>query len=160
MEKGGAGLRRRKVRIGEATALAVVLVAFWFLLDGCFSLAFGTLSRPGPAFFPVAASVLLILFGLTCFGVDKRASSNQKAEFIEESPSNGKGLALLVLELTTYVILLRVAGYYLPTFFFVATVAYLMDKKSFVVPIILATGTVLFSYFIFDMWLKVPLPRL
>jgi len=121
----------------------------------------GTLRKPGGGLFPLIASILLMglsaLLTVQAFrgkGVDR---SSQTPFFPEkEAP---RRIILGFAGLLGYRYLLPVIGFTPSTAAFIFFLSRFLGKYSWVMSIGFAALTALAAYYLFQVWLKIPMPR-
>lgn len=136
----------------------VVISSFVCILST--RLGIGTFRSPGPGFFPFWSGIVLGAFGIIHIIKDvlKKRGKIKRTKLWE-----GPGLRRVILilaSLMVYAILLKRVGYLITTFglmtFLFSTAEGL--KRRLWIPI-LSAAIVLVTYFIFCVWLKIPLPK-
>lgn len=139
-------------------AACVVLYAMTFSIEG------NPLVAIGPAFYPRLALGVTGLLAALLVVADFRARGQRAG------PARGAGerrnYALVVATFATfvgYVVLLPYLGYRIATFLFVLALRVLLDRpggaKGWVGAIVLAALTTLVTWFVFEQYLAVLLPR-
>jgi putative tricarboxylic transport membrane protein len=129
-----------------------------------------TLENPGPGVFPVAVGLLLVvLSALQLVQVGRRLLLVARTDRAPGSPSAcptdqpnraeiGRAPWLMVGVLVLYLFVVTWIGFLTCTFALVLTCSKLMGTRSWGRAVSLAGGVVLVCYFLFSVWLKVPLP--
>lgn len=128
---------------------------------GSLRLSLGSFNNPGPGFFPFGAGLILGILAAVVFVQARRAASstgeNKKSILI--SPGGVKKIALTTLALLAYVVGMEYLGFLISTFFFLAFLLRIIEPQRWGVVILeslLASGI---CYFVFQIWLRVELPR-
>lgn len=118
-------------------------------------LPFGTIHAPGPGFFPWWTSIIIVLLALILMvqGLASRSRTDR------EGSGRIVRVALLLVVLSTYTFLLDPLGYLLSTFLLVLFMLRAVDSQRWTVALGMAAITAVGSYFVFAVWLSVPLPR-
>jgi hypothetical protein len=121
----------------------------------------GTLRKPGGGLFPLMASVLLMglcaLLTLQAFRGKELDKSSQFPFFPEkEAP---RRILLGFAGLLGYRYLLPVIGFGPSTGVFIFFLSRFLGKYGWVVSIIFAALTAVAAYYLFQVWLKIPMPR-
>ncbi len=126
--------------------------------------------NPGPAVFPLILGALLLLLAA---GVLLRALLAPKApdkagapegrigslkRFLRENQGEAKVITLTAL-LVLYLLLMQWVGFFVATSLFVALVSRLVEDRGWGRPVALAAGVGLFSYLLFEVWIKLSFPR-
>jgi hypothetical protein len=137
------------------------LMASIAIIAGSSAYSLGTLSRPGPAFLPLGCGIIMTVLSLVVFGQavlrDKgKATKNEEGSLLTARwPRLVAALAILF----AYAFLLEFFGYLMMTLvfmLFVLKVVEPVDWRTAILEAGLAAGG---SYFLFEFWLKVPLPK-
>jgi putative tricarboxylic transport membrane protein len=121
----------------------------------------GTLRRPGGGLFPLIASVLLMglsaLLTLQAFRGKEVDKSSQSPFFPEkEAP---RRILLGFAGLLAYRYLLPVIGFAVSTAVFIFFLSRFLGRYSWVMSFVFAVITAVVSYYLFEAWLKIPMPR-
>jgi hypothetical protein len=121
----------------------------------------GTLRRPGGGLFPLIASVLLmglsVLLTLQAFRGKKVDKSSPSPFFPEkEAP---RRVFLGFAGLIGYRYLLPVIGFAPSTGVFIFFLSRFLGKYSWAISIFFAVLTAVAGYYLFEVWLKIPMPR-
>ncbi len=120
----------------------------------------GTLRRPGGGFFPLIASVLLMglsaLLTLHAFRGKEVDKSFQFPFFPEkEAP---RRVFLGFAGLLAYRYLLPVIGFAVSTAVFIFFLSRFLARYSWLMSVVFAVITAVISYYLFQVWLKIPMP--
>jgi putative tricarboxylic transport membrane protein len=134
---------------------------FWLVLAGALcagsiQLKVGTPSEPGSGFLPFGTGFLLGILALVHL-VQSTFRKDEKEESLLGEVRWKRG-ACIVGSLITYALFLPLLGYLLSTFFFMAILFSIYERKKW-----WAVGgsgllVVIFTYFVFHHWLKVQFP--
>ena len=121
-----------------------------------------TWNNPGPRVFPLFAGGVLILLAFGHFIHSLRSRKREEQE--EDAQPTKKPLrasrpSILVGYFILYVLLIQWAGFFVPTVAFVMMSSRLMGARDWVRPLVLALGVAFFCYVLFEVWLKLSLPR-
>jgi Tripartite tricarboxylate transporter TctB family len=130
---------------------------FWLAVAGFaivqgVALKLGTLSRPGPGFFPFWGGVVLGLLSLVLL-----ATSPRRRAAIALSGLRSRGLLVVVAALLGYVVLLEPLGFGTVTFVFLLLL-FRLERRGWVVSAVSALGGAVACYALFQLWLKTQLP--
>ncbi len=120
----------------------------------------GTLRKPGGGLFPLVASVLLIgLAGLLTIQVF-RAKGDAQASRTPFFPDREAPRRILYgfAGLLGYRYLLPVVGFSASTGIFILFLTRFLGRYSWMVSIGFAAVTAVISYYLFQVWLKIPMP--
>jgi hypothetical protein len=134
-------------------ALAVFLKSLTYPL--------GTLRKPGGGFFPLIASILLMglaaLLTIQAFRGKETDKASQAPFFPEkEAP---RRILLGFAGLLGYRYLLPVIGFAPSTGVFILFLSRFLGKYGWVMSAVFAVITAVASYYLFEVWLKIPMPR-
>jgi putative tricarboxylic transport membrane protein len=134
-------------------ALAVFLKSLTYPL--------GTLRKPGGGFFPLIASILLMglaaLLTIQAFRGKETDKASQAPFFSEkEAP---RRILLGFAGLLGYRYLLPVIGFAPSTAAFIFFLSRFLGKYGWVMSAVFAVITAVASYYLFEVWLKIPMPR-
>jgi hypothetical protein len=146
-----------------------------FLLVGAGYLAYNTgysldtWNNPGPGVFPLmVGSVVTILAAWQLVRVLRRSKMGIDQERAESKIKSVKGLFresgegkpfILVVVFIVYLLMIKGAGFFASNFLFVTASSRLLGARDWKRPIALAAGVDLFCYLLFEVWLKLSLPR-
>jgi hypothetical protein len=134
-------------------ALAVFLKSLTYPL--------GTLRKPGGGFFPLIASILLMglaaLLTIQAFRGKETDKASQAPFFSEkEAP---RRILLGFAGLLGYRYLLPVIGFAPSTGVFILFLSRFLGKYGWLMSAVFAVITAVASYYLFEVWLKIPMPR-
>ena len=128
-----------------------------------------TWSNPGPAVFPLIVGGVFILLALGRMIQGVRQGSGEKGlgsassrtgSFKPFSPQSGESKALaLIIVFVLYLFLMKGVGFYISNLLFVVGCSRLIGARDWTKPLALAVGIDLFCYLLFEVWLKVSLPK-
>lgn len=122
-------------------------------------LGIGDLHMPGAGFAPLIAGTLLAVSGLIMI------LSTFSRQFVDEKISSllvtkGKRDPIFALSaLFGYMLLLEYLGFLITSFIFLMALFKIKDTKRWAGPLGITISTVVVSYLVFYMWLKLPLPE-
>ncbi|OGQ85100.1 MAG: hypothetical protein A3G40_01920 [Deltaproteobacteria bacterium RIFCSPLOWO2_12_FULL_57_22] len=137
----------------QVTSLFLLAFAIFFSIESL-RLGMGTLREPGAGFIPFISSVLLGCLSICIFII---ATLKKKA-----SPGFGKDWkkGLWVLGgLLIYDLLLERLGFLISTFLFMILALLSFPPRRLASILLVSSLTVIISYLIFGVWLKVQLPK-
>jgi putative tricarboxylic transport membrane protein len=122
----------------------------------------GTWNNPGPSVFPLFVGGVLILLAFGRFVQSLRSMKREEREendrFTKKSLRASRPLFLAGVFII-YILMIKGAGFFVSTIAFVVLSSRLMGAKDWVRPLVLALGVALFCYLLFEVWLKLSLPR-
>ena len=138
----------------------------WMILGialgiGSLRLGFGTFHKPGPGFMPFLTGCLLTLLGLLLVSVSIPRFQRHPAETGDKVSLKsflGKGLFSLVVSFL-YVLLLDPLGFVLATFLLIFSLLKIMGARKWATPLLISILTVVASYLIFEVWLRINFPK-
>jgi putative tricarboxylic transport membrane protein len=118
-----------------------------------------TLANPGPAVFPlmIGSIFALLAIGRVFQGVRRFKGDEGRAE-----PRSGSGRSkpfILIVLFVLYLLLMKAVGFYVSNLLFVLGSSRLIGARDWLGPLLLAVGINLFCYLLFEVWLKVSLPK-
>lgn len=117
----------------------------------------GGLSHPGPGFLPLVAAGLL---GLLSAGLFVEASLRRReaaAALLAPAPAWRK-IGAMMAGLVVYALVLEKVGYLLSTAPLLALFM-ILERQRWVTVVAMALAATLASYWLFAVWLQVPLPK-
>lgn len=119
----------------------------------------GTVDNPGPGFLPLLTGIALSAMSLILLAKSfmEVSSREQGAGWPEREGAVKITFVFIVLVLFT--IFFEITGYFLNLFVLFFVLLRPVGKQRWPVTISVSTGAVLVSYLLFDLWLKIPLPR-
>lgn len=127
--------------------------------------------NPGPAVFPLLVGGVLLLLAawqmLRSFlaptplpeaGEVKKEAVASLLSFLRENRGEAKVVRLTGL-LVLYVLLMQWIGFFVCSFLLALFSSRLTEAKDWGKPLVMSAGLTLFCYLLFDVWLKLSLPR-
>jgi hypothetical protein len=128
-----------------------------------------TWSNPGPAVFPLIVGGVFVLLALVHLVQGVRRNSGGKgtegtvpktSSFKSSAPKIAQSKAFtLIVVFILYLLLMKGAGFYISSILFVVVSSRLIGSRDWARPFVLAIGIDLFCYLLFEVWLKVSLPK-
>lgn len=127
--------------------------------------------NPGPAVFPLLAGGVLLL--LACWQLirafliprplpeaveTKKESGASLLRFLRGNRGEARVVRLTAL-LVLYVLLMQWIGFFVCSFLLALLSSRLTEAKDWGKPLLMSAGLTLFCYLLFDVWLKLSLPR-
>jgi putative tricarboxylic transport membrane protein len=136
----------------------------WVILGGIMcvmsvKLRIGNPYRPGAGFTPFLAGAVLALSGLILM------LSTFSERYIDEEmgrillKEGRKNSVLTLLALFAYTFMLEPIGFIITTFIVLLFLFKITDTKKWVTPVILSGSSVIVSYLVFSVWLKLQFPK-
>jgi len=130
---------------------------FWLAIAGFavvqgVALKLGTLSQPGPGFFPFWGGIVLAVLALMLL-----ATALRRRAGIDLSGLRSRRVVVVVVALLGYVVLLEPLGFGTVTFLFLFLLLRL-ERRGWLVSAASALGGAMACYALFQLWLKTQLP--
>jgi len=132
--------------------LALSLFVFTQALQLPFSAEYG----PGPGFMPLVLSSLMGILSTTLLVRSRGLEGGTESLF--KSASGLKKAALVALLYLAYIVALQTLGLLMSLAIFLLVLLLLIEKRSIVTAVSASAIVSLSCYFLFEVWLKVPLP--
>jgi putative tricarboxylic transport membrane protein len=152
---GGMSTRYDKV------SSLVWLVGSIAIILGSLAYSFGSWSHPGPAFLSLLCGIIMAALSLIIF---VQAIMKDKGEAKEKEAGSfftarwSKLVAALII-LFAYALLLETFGFLMMTFVFMLFTLKVVEPTKWRTAVIVSVLATAVSYFLFESWLKVPMPR-
>jgi len=150
MSKTGKGIRKDSL-----SAIILLALSLFICFSALATLSYGHYYLPGPGFLPFWSGMLLGLLSLALLIqsiMNKRKSEKESILGQWEKP------LFIFSILVGYALFFRILGHFLNNLFFITIILLFVERKKWLTAlgggIIAAVG----FYFIFSVWLKVPLP--
>ena len=131
--------------------------------------SFDTWNNPGPGVFPlIVGSVFMILAACELVRALRRPGKKEDQKRAGWSITSLKAslregvrakFFILVVVFILYLLTAKGVGFFASNFLFVTVTSKLLGARDWRRPIVLAAGIDLFCYFLFEVWLKLSLPR-
>jgi putative tricarboxylic transport membrane protein len=127
-------------------------------------------ANPGPGVFPLMVGAVLVILAAWQLVQDARKPKPQEAkknhegtrksitEFLQRYRVEANPL-LMIAVFIVYLLMVKWVGFFISNFLFVIISSKLIGARDWGRPIALSTGVNLFCYFLFEVWLKLSLPR-
>jgi hypothetical protein len=126
-------------------------------------------ANPGPAVFPLIVGGVFLLLALAHLiqgvrrgtrdkGTGVAASTTVSSRLFSLRSSKSKAFTLVIVFIL-YLFLIKGVGFYVSNLLFVAGSSRLIGSRDWTRPLVLALGIDLFCYLLFEVWLKVSLPK-
>jgi hypothetical protein len=145
----------------KADALAGILFLVIALYVGFMSydLGIGTLSSPEAGFLPLLVSILLFFTSIFLILMLFIRKEGTKTPIIEGGKGTGRTVLFLLILSVTYLGMLRLVGFWIDTFLLMPVLYLLAGGKSLIRSIVFSIITIIASYIIFTVLLRVEFPR-
>jgi putative tricarboxylic transport membrane protein len=145
--------------------LAVILFGAVFLVY-TIRYPLDTWENPGPAVFPLIIGSVLTILGLWQMGRallkakhhDHHRENKSTRTSLLSDKEDGKALRLIAV-FVVYLLMMQWIGFFVSTFAFGALSSRLTESRGWGRPVALSAGLTLFSYLLFEVWLKLSFPR-
>ena len=145
----------------KADALAGILFLVIALYVGFMSydLGIGTLSSPEAGFLPLLVSILLFFTSIFLILMLFIRKEGTRTPIIEGGKGTGRTVLFLLILSVTYLGMLRLVGFWIDTFLLMPVLYLLAGGKSLIRSILFSIITIIASYIIFTVLLRVEFPR-
>ncbi len=120
--------------------------------------AIGTLSDPGPGALPLGLGLIFVLLSMILLFQSFRIKNPENGKPLPFGPRRLKVL-LVILFLGLVTFFLEGLGYLLSIFLMISLSMLIMEPKRWLSALLLGVIASCSSYMLFDVWLKVQLPR-
>lgn len=134
------------------SSLFWLAVAVYFTVEGFISLQLGTLSQPGPGFFPFLGGVMLGILSLI-----QLLKSLRNRDTLSLSGLKSPKFLLAIGATLAYLLLLEQIGFVTITFLFLFLL-FRLEYKRWAISAAFALAGAASSYALFRLWLKTQLP--
>jgi putative tricarboxylic transport membrane protein len=123
-------------------------------------LGLGSLSSPESGLMPFLTGCFIGLLGLVLVLLDARGRKEEKKSRTETSEGmfSRKGV-LSLTAMFLYLVLLTPLGFLISSFLLVFALFKIMEPRKWLEPLFLTVSSVLFSYLVFCVWLRVSFPK-
>ena len=118
----------------------------------------GTLSEPGPGVLPFGLGLVLILLSVLLLFRSRRHREMSQDKRLPFGSRYGRVLWVILL-LGAGTFCLETLGYLLLLFLLIAGAMVIVEPRRWVSALMLGVASSILSYVLFNIWLKVPLPR-
>jgi hypothetical protein len=133
----------------------VLLIVGGIIIGMSLKLGFGTLKKPGTGLVPLWTGLIILVSAMVLIIPRGRAKASgtffSKQEIITYS--------LMTLVFIGWIVTMPFLGYILGTFLCTYCFSKIMKLPGWLKPFCLSSGTTLFCYLLFDVWLYMDLPR-
>jgi putative tricarboxylic transport membrane protein len=139
----------------------IIVVFFWIALGilvcyGATRLGLGTVTEPGSGFIFFWLGLILVMLSLAALAESLRSSEGAVQETRE---LNWVKIALVLLSLLLYAFFLERLGFVLTTFLLLSFLLGWIERANWNRTLGVATAAALGSFAIFELWLKIRLPK-
>jgi putative tricarboxylic transport membrane protein len=148
-------VKRTKTIAGSSSALFWVAVGI-LACYGATRLGLGSVTEPGPGFIFFWSGLILVILSFIVLADSVRSSADSVREMEE---MNWAKIVLVLLSLLFYAFFLERLGFVLTTFVLLSFLLGLIERTNWARSLELSSATALVSYAIFELWLKIRLPK-
>jgi putative tricarboxylic transport membrane protein len=141
------------VTTDRVAGAALALLALFVLVESR-TLPLGSLTNPGPAYFPVVLAALLLIFGLLIIVLGAHASPISSIGW-----SEWHHVVAIVAVIGVAAYALERAGYRVTVATLVFLLLKLVERRGWLLSLVFAVSLSLATFYLFDTLLRVPLPR-
>lgn len=135
---------------------AFMLALSLFVMTQAIQMPFGAEYGPGPGFMPLTLSMLMGILSAILLFRCLRAEEATRSLF--ENHAGLKKAAIVAVLYLVYILLLQVLGLLVALAVFLLILLWLVENRSIFFSVGAAVVVSLSCYFLFEVWLKVPLP--
>ena len=147
----------KKTKTTAANAVALFWVAVGVLVCyGATRLGLGSVTEPGSGFIFFWSGLILVLLSLVALAESLRGSEEGIPEVGE---MNWVKITLVLLSLLLYAFFLERLGFVITTFVLLSFLLGLIEETNWARAFGVASAAVLGSFSIFELWLKIRLPK-
>ena len=122
------------------------------------SYSMGTLSEPGPGALPFGLGLVFVLLSLILLFRSWRSKPSEDEKRLAFG-SRWRKIFMIILFLALVTFFLESLGYLLSIFLMITLSMLIMEPKRWVSAVLLGIISSFSSYMLFDVWLKVQLPK-
>lgn len=145
----------------------IVASIFWIIIGvytliGAYRLGLGSLRQPGPGFIFFLAALFLTILGAIDLGsslIGKSKADEDKKEKPIWVGARWQKVLLVLVGLSAYTYLFNFLGFLTSTFLLMIFLFKGVERTKWWISILGSLITILISYGIFQLWLKVPFPQ-
>jgi putative tricarboxylic transport membrane protein len=148
-------VKKTKITTVGASALFWIVVGI-LACYGATRLGLGSVTEPGAGFIFFWSGLILVILSLVVLADSVRSSEDTVREMEE---LNWAKIALVLLSLLLYAFFLERLGFVLTTFVLVSFLLSCIEGTNWVRSFGVASAAALASFAIFELWLKIRLPK-
>jgi len=148
-------VKKTKTTTDSASALFWVVVGI-LACYGATRLGLGSVTEPGAGFIFFWSGVILVVLSLILFAQSRRNAEDTVEEAVQIDWAK---IALVLLSLFLYGVFLERLGFALTTFILMSFLLGGIERTSWGRSLSVAGAAALASYAIFELWLKIRLPK-
>lgn len=147
----------KRIKITVVSSIALFWVAVGILVCyGATRLGLGSVTEPGAGFIFFWSGLILVILSLMVVAGSLRNTEEIAGETTE---MNWVKVALVLLSLVLYAFFLERLGFVLVTFLLLSFLLGWIERTNWVRSLGVATAAALGSFAIFELWLKIRLPK-
>ncbi len=144
---------------GDVLAGILFLAVSLYAAVQSYRLDIGTFSSPEAGFLPLLVSALLFLTSIPLIALTPGRNEEGESQEIQGGKGGRKMLLFLLILSVLYLGLLRLTGFWIDTFLLLPVLYLLSGGKSWVRSILFSAVTIIVSYVLFTVLLKVEFPQ-
>jgi putative tricarboxylic transport membrane protein len=148
-------VKKTKITTVGASALFWIVVGI-LACYGATRLGLGSVTEPGAGFIFFWSGLILVILSLVVLADSVRGSEDTVREMEE---LNWAKIALVLLSLLLYAFFLERLGFVLTTFVLLSFLLSCIERTNWVRSLGVASAASLASFAIFELWLKIRLPK-
>ena len=147
----------KKTKMTTVGGIALFWVVLGILLCyGATQLGLGSVTEPGSGFIFFWSGLILVILSFIVFAEDRRSTE----EMVHETgDTNWAKIALVILSLVLYAFFLERLGFVMTTFVLLSFLLGWIGGTNWVRSLGVASAAALGSFAIFELWLKIRLPK-
>ena len=139
-------------------SLILIVIGSIFCM-GALHLGMGQINAPGPGFVPFIAGVVLILFSLSVILFETKGKTGQETKSKPPIKEQIKVILFILVPLFAYTLVMDLLGFIAATFVMLLYLFKAPKNQSWRFAFGASLLTLAFTYFFFDYFLKVNLPK-
>ncbi len=143
----------------EKITAAVALAVSAFIIVESRKYPLGTVDNPGPGFLPLLTGIVLGVMSLILLTKSFMEVSSRGQGAGWPNREGAVKIAFVFIVLVLFTVFFEITGYFINIFVLFFVLLRPVGKQRWPVTISVSMGAVLASYLLFDLWLKIPLPR-
>jgi len=162
--------RREREALTQIIGFLVLIVVGVGYLGLNTRYALGSLTDPGPGIFPLVAGLLVVVLSSWNLFQSLRSPKGGESKSAEPAKVRGeeetgaakpseKRVILMILAIAVYIPAASRVGFLTSTFVLILLASRLAGAKDWLRPVLFSLGILLFCYLLFEVWLKLALPR-
>lgn len=134
--------------------IIVMMFAVYIIIHAVVAIGFGSLRSPQAGLFPFISGILILIADITV--MFQKSKENEPAF---ENKSQIRKFLYMVIVFVAWIVAMPILGYVVVSFLVIILIAKIMKLEGWVKPVLLAAGSSILIYVMFDYWLYIDLPR-